>query len=139
MNLLWLLLDLTGCSFCKIMILISIPILGISLSLVRGRSFIMILHITLQFSGKSGSSENDLELIVFLVLEFSSTLLLRISNMSLFFSLQIFLCLHKMFFCNSTCVFPTPRSNQIGGMDTIICVNDDELGYFGHVGGDVHE
>jgi hypothetical protein len=99
----------------------------------------MILHITLQFSGKSGSSENDLELIVFLVLEFSSTLLLRISNMSLFFSLQIFLCLHKMFFCNSTCVFPTPRSNQIGGMDTIICVNDDELGYFGHVGGDVHE
>jgi hypothetical protein len=24
-------------------------------------------------------------------------------------------------------------------MGTIICVNDDELGCFGHVGGDVHE
>jgi hypothetical protein len=69
------------------MIFTSIPILGISLSLVRGRSFIMILHIMLQFSGSNGSSGNDLELIVFLVLEFSSTLLLCISNMCLLFSL----------------------------------------------------
>lgn len=121
------------------MILISIPILGISLSLVRGRSFIMILHITFQFNGINGSSGNDLELTIFLVLEFSSTLLLYISNMCLPFSLQTFLCLLKMFFCNSTCVFPTTHSYQIGGMDTIICVNDDELGCFGNAGGDVHE
>ncbi len=93
----------------------------------------------LQFNGSNGSSGNDLELIVFLVLEFSGTLLLCISNMCLLFSLQTFLCLLKMFFCNSTCVFPTTRSDQIGGMGTIICVNDDELGCFGHVGGDVHE
>jgi hypothetical protein len=71
----------------------------------------------------------------FLVFEFLSTLLFCNSHMCLFFSLQTFLCLLKMFFCNSTCVFPITHSNQIGGMDTIICVNDDELGCFGHVGG----
>jgi hypothetical protein len=97
----------------------------------------MILHITLQFNGSNESSGNDLELIVFLVFEFLRTLLFCISNMCLFFSLQTFLCLLKMFFCNSTCVFPTTCSDQIGGMDTIMCVNDDELGCFGHVSGDV--
>lgn len=52
MNLSWLLPDLIGCSSCKIMIFLSIPILGICLSIVRGKSFIMILHIMLQFSVK---------------------------------------------------------------------------------------
>ncbi len=71
------------------MILISIPILRILLSLVRGRwfimillrgkCFIMILHIMLQFSGSSANSGNNLELTVFLVLEFPGTLLLCIS------------------------------------------------------------
>lgn len=47
--------------------------------LLRGRCFIMILHIKLQFSGSSANSENNLELTVFLVVEFPGTFLLCIS------------------------------------------------------------
>jgi hypothetical protein len=71
------------------MILISIPILGISLSLVRGRSFIVIFHITFWFDGSSG---NNFELIIFLVFEFSSTLLLCNLNMCLLFCFFIANC-----------------------------------------------